>query len=176
MSINIANNLQKISHVYELNGRMGNTQYLDFLLPEEIPHNKVKGIDMFDRNFIILKVGIFDIKRGTFNKTGQVFFQRYAPTYLPHPCYFYSWQGATLDGEFINTSAGISDPQLKLIRDIVDNKLILFQPEHRGYKVRDTDVKVIASMDYWEDRAARVIQKYFRMSRSNNINPAKYSR
>jgi len=165
MVINIADNLDKISNVFDLNERMGNTQYLDFLLPEEIPHNKVKGVDMFGRSFIILKVGIFDIKNSVFKKTGQVFFQRYAPTNLPHPAYFYNWQGAYLDGEFLNTSAGISNEQIKLITNIVDNKLTLFKKEHRGYKIKDTDVKVIASMDYWEDKAARIIQKNYRKSR-----------
>ena len=34
----------------------------------------MKGTDLFDR-FIILKVGILDLKLGKFVKTGQVFFQ-----------------------------------------------------------------------------------------------------
>ena len=167
MSTNIASNLNKIQYTYDLNGRMGNTDYLDFLFPNEIPNNKVKGTDIFGRSFIILKVGIFDIKKGKLEKTGQVFFQRYAPTYLPNPCYFYSWQGASLDGEFLETSGGISPAQIKLIGDIVDNKLVKINEEHRGYKIKSHDVKVIASMDYWEDNAARVIQKNFLICRYN---------
>ena len=167
MSTNIASNLNKIQHTFDLKGRMGPTDYIDFLFPNEIPYNHVKGIDMFNRKFIILKVGILDLKKGKLKKTGQVFFQRYTPTYLPNPCYFYSWQGASLDGEFLITSGGISPEQIKLIGDIVDNKLILFNKEHRGNKIKQNDVKVIASMDYWEEKAARIIQKYFLICRYN---------
>ena len=167
MSTNIASNLEKIQHTFDLNGRMGFTDYIDFLTPKEVPYNKVKGIDMFRRPFIILKVGIYDLKTTKFYKTGQVFFQRYSPTYLPHPCYFYSWQGAFLDGEFLETSGGISPAQIKLIGDIVDNKLVKFHEDHRGYKIKSHDEKVIASMDYWEDSAARVIQKNFLICRYN---------
>jgi hypothetical protein len=167
MSTNIASNLNKIQHTFDLNGRVGLTDYIDFLTPKEIPYNKVKGIDLYRRPFIILKVGIYDLKTTKFYKTGQVFFQRYSPSYLSHPYNFYSWQGASLDGEFLETSGGISPAQIKLIGDIVDNKLVKINEEHRGYKVKSHDDKVIASMDYWEDNAARVIQKNFLICRYN---------
>ena len=32
----------KIMNVYDLKGMMGNTQYIDFLFPNEIPFNKMK--------------------------------------------------------------------------------------------------------------------------------------
>tara|TARA_B100000989_G_C19515264_1_gene461281 strand:+ start:886 stop:1461 length:576 start_codon:yes stop_codon:yes gene_type:complete len=153
--------LPKIKHEYDLKCRLGNTQYIDFLFPNEIPYNKMKGTDLFGRSFIILKVGVLDLKRDKFVKTGQVFFQRYSPTNLTHPSYFYNWQGASLDGEFIRTGGGIGPPQIDLITDIVGNKLILLKEEHRACKFRNGDCKVIASMDYWENRAARIIQKYF---------------
>ena len=153
--------LPKIKHKYDLKCRLGNTQYIDFLYPDEIPYNKMKGVDLFKRSFIILKVGVLDLKRDKFVKTGQVFFQRYSPTNLTHPSYFYNWQGASLDGEFIRTGGGIGPPQIDLITNLVDNKLILLNEEHRACKFRNGDCKVIASMDYWEDRAARIIQKYF---------------
>ena len=151
----------EIKDVFDLKGRMGNTQYLDFLYPDEIPINKMKGRDLFGRSFIILKVGIYDIKKRTLKKTGQVFFQRYPRTNLTHPSYFYNWQGASLDGEFLQTGGGINEAQLKLICNIVKNKKIRVKSEHRVCKFRDQDRKEIASMDYWEDHAARVIQRQF---------------
>ena len=153
--------LPKIKHEYDLKCRLGNTQYIDFLFPNEIPFNKMKGTDLFDRAFIILKVGVLDLKQDKFVKTGQVFFQRYSPTNLTHPSYFYNWQGASLDGEFLLTGGGISPQQIDLLTDIVNNKLILLNEEHRACKFRTGNCKVIASMDYWEDKAARIIQKYF---------------
>ena len=157
--------LPKIQHEYDLKCRLGNTQYIDFLFPNEIPYNKMKGTDLFHRSFIILKVGILDLKRNKFVKTGQVFFQRYSPTNLTHPSYFYNWQGASLDGEFLKTGGGISPQQIDLITDIVDNKLVLITEDHRVCKFRNGDCKVIASMDYWEEKATRIIQKYFLRAR-----------
>ena len=151
----------EIKDVFDLKGRMGNTHYLDFLYPDEIPKNKMKGRDIFDRDFIILKVGIYDYNRGTLKKTGQVFFQRYPRSELTHPSYFYNWQGATLDGEFLQTGGGINRDQIKLICDIVNNKKIMVESKHRVCKFRENDRKEIASMDYWEDQAARVIQRQF---------------
>tara|TARA_B100000242_G_C43002976_1_gene466033 strand:+ start:647 stop:1222 length:576 start_codon:yes stop_codon:yes gene_type:complete len=151
----------RIKDEFDLKGRMGNTHYLDFLYPDEIPKNKMKGRDIFDRDFIILKVGIYDYNRQTLKKTGQVFFQRYPRSELTHPSYFYNWQGATLDGEFLHTGGGISEAQIKLICDIVNNKKIMVESKHRVCKFRENDRKEIASMDYWEDWAARVIQRQF---------------
>ena len=151
----------EIKDEFDLKGRMGNTQYLDFLYPDEIPKNKMKGRDIFNRDFIILKVGIYDYNLGTLKKTGQVFFQRYPRSELTHPSYFYNWQGATLDGEFLQTGGGINRDQIKLICDIVNNKKIMVESKHRVCKFRENDKKEIASMDYWEDQAARVIQRQF---------------
>ena len=151
----------KIKNVYDLKGMMGNTQYIDFLFPNEIPSNKMKGRDMFDRDFIILKVGIFDMKTRKLNKSGQVFFQRYPNSNLTHPSYFYNWQGGSLDGEFLQTGGGINREQIDLIAKIVDDELVKINSSHRVCKFRDKDEKFIASMDYWEDQAARVIQRQF---------------
>ena len=157
----------QIEDIYDLKGRMGNTQYIDFLYPDEIPKNKMKGCDIFDRNFIILKVGIYDYNLGILKKTGQVFFQRYPTTNLTHPSYFYNWQGASLDGEFLQTGGGLNAEQIKLICDIVNNKKIIVESKHRVCKFRDYDKKEIASMDYWEDKAARIIQRQFIKCRYN---------
>ena len=157
----------EIKDVFDLKGRMGNTHYLDFLYPDEIPINKMKGRDLFGRSFIILKVGIYDYNRQTLKKTGQVFFQRYPRTETTHPSYFYNWQGASLDGEFLQTGGGINADQINILCDIVNNKKIKVESKHRVCKFRDQDRKEIASMDYWEDLAARVIQRQFIKCRYN---------
>ena len=161
MELRITDNLEKIEHEFDLKGRMGSTDYIDFLFPNEVPYNKVKGKDIYDRNFIILKVGIYDLKKFKLRRIGQVFFQRYSNTDLSYSFYFYNWQGASLDGEFIGTGGGINQNQIKLISDIVDNKLVKLEDYHKPYNFRSGDYKLIASMDYWEDRAARIIQKQF---------------
>ena len=159
--MSLAQKLDSIKHVFSLEGRMGNTHYIDFLFPNEIPFNKVKGVDIFTRDFIILKVGIYDRNTKKLHITGQVFFQRYPKTELTHPSYFYNWQGGYLDGEFLKTGGGISLAQIKLLGDIIDNKIVEVKKEHRVCKYKNGDSKQIASMDYWEERAARIIQKQF---------------
>jgi hypothetical protein len=39
---------------YDIQDRVGNTHYIDFITPEEMPHNVVKGIDFFRRPFIAI--------------------------------------------------------------------------------------------------------------------------
>ena len=41
--------------IYDLCGRMGMTDYIDFIKEEEIKENIVKGIDVYNRKFIIFK-------------------------------------------------------------------------------------------------------------------------
>ena len=74
-------------------------KYAIFRFPVQRDSNKVKGVDMFGRSFIILKVGIFDIKI-RYSKNRQVFFQRYAIDKFTLSAYFYNWQ-AYLDGDFL---------------------------------------------------------------------------
>ena len=59
--------------ILDLQGRTGMTDYIDFLKPEELTHNIMKGVDCYRRSFLSFKV--LDIK----NNKKRVFtiFQRY---------------------------------------------------------------------------------------------------
>ncbi len=42
--------------ILDLKGRMGGTQYIDFLTPDELPAPLMKGLDKYERPFLAIKV------------------------------------------------------------------------------------------------------------------------
>lgn len=146
----------RVHDIYEIGDRMGTTDYIDFLTFKEVPKNIMKGVDCYGRKFLTLKVGGFDIDNNIFFKTGQVFFERYndAPYIV----------GAQFDGNmFIWTTGGTRPEQYKLINDLVDGKPVILKEEHKFNSSKHNCI--VASMDYWEHRFAKVIQKNFLIAR-----------
>ena len=52
---------------------MGRTDYIDFLTPEEVPKNVMKGVDCYGRKFLTLKVGGYDLDNMRFLKLDRYF-------------------------------------------------------------------------------------------------------
>jgi hypothetical protein len=142
----------RVKDVYNLGDRMGRTDYIDFLTQEEVPKNVMTGRDCYNRRFITLKVGGIDMDHNKFFRTGQVFFERY--TNEPYIA------GADFEGLFIWITGGARPAQYKLINDLVDKKVVKIEEEHRFNSSKNNCI--IASMDYWEEKAAKVIQKFWR--------------
>ena len=139
-----------INDFLDIGERSGFTQYIDFLKFDEVPKNLMKGIDVFRRHFITLKVGVIN-KNGVLIKTGQVFFQRYTDGEL--------WMGALFEGEFIETCGGVSRHQFQLIKDLCMKKKVVLEYKHRPHEIFEGCV--IALMDVWEETFAKVIQRNF---------------
>ena len=59
----------------------------------------------------------------------------------------------------------LSPPQYKLINDLVDGKIVKIKEEHR-FNSSKWNV-IIASMDYWENRFAKIIQRNWDICRYN---------
>ena len=147
----------RIKDIYDLKGRMGRTDYIDFLTHDEVPKNVMKGIDCYNRKFITLKIGGYDIDTKRFFRTGQVFFERYTGSpYLAD---------AQFDGSFIWTGGGTTPIQYELINDLVDRKIIKLKEEHRFNSNKFNCI--VATMDYWENCAAKIIQKNWNICRYN---------
>jgi hypothetical protein len=147
----------RVHDIYDLKGRMGVTDYIDFLKRDEVPKNVMKGVDCYRRTFLTMKIGGIDLDTMKFFKTGQVFFERYTgEPYLA---------SADFEGMFIWTTGGTTTIQYKLINDLVDGKLVKLEEEHR-FNSSNCNV-VVATMDYWENHFARIIQKNWRMCRYN---------
>lgn len=148
----------RVPNTYDLGGRMGTTDYIDFLSQDEVP-NMAKGKDCYGRKFLTMKIGGIDLNTMKFFKCGQVFFQRY--TGEP-----YIASGDFIDlTAFITTCAGTRPSQYQLINDLVDGKLVKVNEEHR-FNSSDCNV-IVANMDYWENHSARVIQKNWDICRYN---------
>lgn len=147
----------RVNDEYDLGGRMGHTDYIDFLTQDEVPKNMMKGKDMYGRKFLTMKIGGIDLDNNKFFRSGQVFFQRY--TDEPYVA------GADFEAAFIHTTGGTKPLQYQLINDLVDGKLVKIKEEHRFCSNRYN--VVIANMDYWEDKFAKIIQKNWFISRYN---------
>lgn len=147
----------RVKSTYDLGGRMGLTDYIDFLTQEEVPKNVMKGLDRYGRKFLTIKIGGIDLANNQFFKSGQVFFERY----INQPYIV----GADFEGIFLQTFGGTRPVQYKLINDLVDGKLVKITEEHR-FNSSKYNV-AIASMDYWENLAAKTIQKNWFISRYN---------
>ena len=147
----------RVPDTYDLEGRMGHTDYIDFLIQEEVPKNVMKGTDRYGRKFLTMKIGGIDLDHNKFFRSAQVFFQRY--TDAPYIA------SADFEGMFIQTFGGATPLQYQLINDLVDGKVVKIKEEHR-FNSRNHNV-IIANMDYWENKFSRIIQKNWFISRYN---------
>ena len=147
----------RVPDTYDLGGRMGHTDYIDFLTQDEVPKNMTKGTDRYGRKFLTMKIGGIDLDGNKFFRSAQVFFQRYTDS--PYIA------SADFEGSFIHTFGGATPLQYQLINDLVDGKLVKIKEEHRFNSSRCN--VIIASMDYWEDRFSKIIQRNWFISRYN---------
>ena len=154
----------KVDDIYDIGERMGCTDYIDFLDQDEVPKNLMKGIDMYRRPFLTVKIGGIDLETNKFFRSGQVFFQRYTDSLTIAGACFRGNKFKSSDS-FINTCGGTRPEQYQLINDLVDGKLIKIKEEHK-FNSSKYNV-IIASMDYWENKFARTIQKNWFISRYN---------
>ena len=147
----------KIEHTYsfmkdmfESNESKYYRDYIDYLEQRHVPKNIMKGKDLWGRKFITIKVGIQSAETGKLLKTAQVFFQRYSNDDR-------LWAGADFEGEFLNTSGGLSLEQHELLDNIISGRKIVLKEAHRCKKKHIGSV--IASMDVWELEAAQCIKR-----------------
>ena len=147
----------RVPHTYDLGGRMGMTDYIDFLTQDEVPKNVMKGIDRYGRKFLTIKVGGFCLDKNKFFRSAQVFFQRYTDSpYIASACF---------EGSFIQTFGGATLVQYQLINDLVDGKAVKITEEHR-FNSNKCNI-IIASMDYWENKFSKIIQRNWDVCRYN---------
>ena len=154
----------RVKDEYNLRGRMGHTDYIDFLTQDEVPKNMTKGTDGHGRKFLTMKIGGINLDNNKFFRAGQVFFQRY--TDQPHivGAGFHDYSLGFGDS-FIDTCGGTKPAQYQLINDLVDGKLVKIKKEH--HFASSNHNAIIANMDYWENRFSRIIQKNWFISRYN---------
>ena len=134
----------KITNILDIGNREGITDYIDFINENEITHNLMKGVDVCNRKFIVMKVGIMDPETGKLKRFQQVFFQRYSGDY-------YHWMSARIIGqfEFMHSYGGMREEQYKMLNDLVNGKTLIIEDFHRFSSSNFTG-NIVATMDTWE--------------------------
>ena len=63
--------------ILDLKNRIGQTDYIDFLMPEELTHSIMRGVDAYQRPFVAFKVQV-QIEDKEPSEIVGTFFQRYS--------------------------------------------------------------------------------------------------
>ena len=109
----------------DVSHRYGGTSYIDFIEQNELEENVnvMKGIDDFERQFVVFKAEII-YENSKFNKkTFTTFFQRYVDDSLVY-------QACGHDGPLLfDTVGGTNITQLKLLDDLFKNGFVDLTPD-----------------------------------------------
>jgi hypothetical protein len=145
--------------VLNLGKRIGATDYIDFIKKEEVTHPVMKGQDFFKRKFIVIKAIVDN------SVCIQTFFQRYSDNVG-------LWMGANVCGnccDLLWTMGGIKYIQAKLLKDIVEGKIVKLTEEHNPcyYQIDSILNKNIMLYDEKKWNAAKIIQRNWNFYRYN---------
>jgi hypothetical protein len=115
----------------DISNRYGSTSYIDFIEKSELQENvMMRGIDDFNRPFIVFKAEII-YENSEFNKkTFTTFFQRYTDDSL-------LWHACGHDGPLLfDTVGGANISQLKLLDDLLKNGYVDLTPDMDYHELR----------------------------------------
>ena len=148
-------NLEHIPY-YDIGSRQGQTDYIDFLMWDEITEPVMKGIDIYKREFIVIKMIINNIK------IMETYFRRYSYSDKWVPC-------GHATTHFLYTEGGsLSQEQIDLLKKVINNERVLIEKKHKtwNWTYIFTD-RYVELYDEKKWNAALVIQKYWRLCRYN---------
>ena len=139
---------------YDVGNRNGQTDYIDYLKWDEITEPVMKGIDIFSRHFVVVKI---KIDNKLFMET---YFQRYT-----NDSRWMSCGHAT--SRFLNTGGtGLDENQIQLLKSIIQGESIEIKNEHRSdYPYYNG--KIVKLYDEKKEKAAKIIQLQWRKCRYN---------
>ncbi len=139
---------------YDVGSRNGQTDYIDYLKWDEITEPVMKGIDIFSRHFVVVKM---KIDNKLFMET---YFQRYT-----NDSRWMSCGHAT--SRFLNTcGTGLNENQIQLLKFIIEGQSIEIKNEHRtDYPYYNG--KIVKLYDEKKENAAKVIQEQWKKCRYN---------
>ena len=139
---------------YDVGNRNGQTDYIDYLKWDEITEPVMKGIDIFGRHFVVVKM---KIDNKLFMET---YFQRYT-----NDSRWMSCGHAT--SRFLNTGGtGLDENQIQLLKSIIQGVSIEIKNEHRtDYPYYNG--KIVKLYDEKKENAAKVIQEQWKKCRYN---------
>ena len=135
--------------------RMGCTDYIDFLKWDEVTSPIIKGVDIYGRFFIVIKL----IVDG--NKIMETYFQRFTDNYN----HWMACGHATRS--FLSTSGtGLIKEQVELLKKVMNCETVLIEEKHNteyGNFIGD----YVRLYNEKKEKAATIIQKKWRICRYN---------
>ena len=109
--------------ILDVSHRYGATCYIDFIEKSELSENVMKGIDDFERQFVVFKAETIYENPKLNKKTFTTFFQRYTDDLVV--C-----QACGNDGPLLfDTVGGTNITQLKLLDDLLKNGFVDLTPD-----------------------------------------------
>ena len=119
-------NIMNINYkILDVSHRYGATTYIDFIKQLELQENinVMKGMDDFERQFLVFKAEIIYNDSKFNKKTFNTFFQRYTDDLL-------LWHICGHDGPLLfDTVGGTNITQLKLLDDLLKNGFVDLTPD-----------------------------------------------
>jgi hypothetical protein len=138
----------------ELGNKRSYTEYIDFITLDDMTHSIMRGIDVYNRRFIVIKMIINNFH------LMQTFFQRYTDSEG-----FWMGAGHHGGGHLIDTNGGMKDCQFKLIDDIINNKIVKIEAKHKPCVSSLFEDNYVCSETIY--KSVITIQKAWRLCRYN---------
>lgn len=121
---------------FDIGTRVGHTDYIDFIKPEEIHHPVMKGIDINSRPFLILKA-VANLDNGDKVELFQTFFQRYSDDQS-------TWMGCGNHGrQIFDTCGGMRKAHFCALKRLVTGEPISLDGFVRGDELKIKQIELI---------------------------------
>lgn len=147
-------NLEGIPNL-DIGRREGSTGYIDFLKWDEVTEPVMKGMDLYGRRFVVVKMNI-ENEDINFMET---YFQRYSDLLTK----WMSCGHATR--KFINTiGTGLDSDQIDLLKRVINKEEVIIEDIHRPWR-EYYEGKKVKLYENKKEKAAIIIQKQWRKCR-----------
>lgn len=139
--------------ILDIGRRVGQTDYIDFLKWDEVTESVMKGIDVYGRHFIVIKVSIGDIN------LMETYFQRYSDCFSK-----YQACGHATPNFFDTIGTGLDSDQIDLLKRVINKEEVIIEDIHRPWfnKYIGKRVKLYENK---KEKAAIIIQRQWRKCR-----------
>ena len=145
--------------VLDIGRRIGHTEYIDFLKWNEVKYPIMKGVDIYRRHFLVVKM----IVDG--NKIMETYLQRYTGDNT-------NWMACGHATRcFLNTQgSGLIKEQIELLKKVINGENVLIEKKHNT-AYGDFIGDYVRLFDEKKENAAKIIQRNWRQCRQCRYNP-----
>lgn len=139
--------------ILDIGRRVGQTDYIDFIKWDEVTEPVMKGIDVYGRHFIVIKVSIGDIN------LMETYFQRYSDCFSK-----YQACGQATPKFFNTIGTGLDSDQIDLLKRVINKEEVIVEDIHRPWKPY-YEGKKVKLYENKKEKAAIIIQRQWRKCR-----------